>query len=87
MDANFRHIATTHHETNLPTEGCELDLSPKSPTSPANAVVKPKKKPCCVCKMSKKLRDNCIRNNNEEVCFSFIEAHKYCLRMKGFKVD
>eukprot|EP00347_Sterkiella_histriomuscorum_P001514 403371739 len=54
----------------------------QQPSSP-----RPKKKPCCVCKMSKKLRDSCIRNNNEEICLDFITAHKICLRAKGFRVD
>lgn len=31
-----------------------------------------RKKPCCACKSTKKLRDMCIRNNNEEVCFDFV---------------
>lgn len=37
---------------------------------------RPKKKPCCVCKMTKKIRDNCIRNNDEDICFAFVRAHK-----------
>lgn len=37
---------------------------------------KPRKKPCCVCKMTKKLRDNCIRNNDETICIDFVMAHK-----------
>lgn len=49
---------------------------------------KSKKKPCCVCKMTKKYRDNCIMNNDDEqICFSFVEAHKTCLRGKGFRVN
>ena len=51
------------------------------------AQVKPRKKPCCVCKMTKRLRDNCIRNVEEETdCMDFIEAHKVCLRTRGFRV-
>lgn len=46
-----------------------------------------KKKPCCVCKMTKKFRDSCIRNNEEEVCFDFVQAHKMCLKAKGFRID
>lgn len=38
--------------------------------------------------MTKKYRDNCIMNNDDEqICFSFVEAHKACLRGKGFRVD
>mmetsp|Transcript_34663 Transcript_34663/g.45591 ORF Transcript_34663/g.45591 Transcript_34663/m.45591 type:complete len:85 (+) Transcript_34663:40-294(+) len=47
---------------------------------------KSKNKPCCVCKMTKNLRDQCIRNVDEpEQCVDFIEAHKVCLRAKGFR--
>ena len=49
---------------------------------------KSKRKPCCVCKLTKKLRDGCIRlNDDEDVCVDFIEGHKRCLRAKGFRVD
>lgn len=49
---------------------------------------KSKRKPCCVCKMTKRLRDQCIRtNDDEDVCFEFVDAHKQCLRAKGFRVD
>lgn len=44
-------------------------------------------KPCCACPDTKKLRDNCILLNGEEKCKNFIDAHKECLRSKGFKVD
>ena len=46
-----------------------------------------KLKPCCACPETKKLRDQCIFNNSIEKCGDFIEAHKECLRSKGFKVD
>lgn len=42
--------------------------------------------PCCVCKETKKIRDQCIILNNEEYCKNEIEAHKQCLRNKGFKI-
>lgn len=44
-------------------------------------------KACCACKPTRTLRDECIRNFNEEKCVDFIEAHKECLREKGFKVE
>jgi len=47
---------------------------------------KKRKKPCCVCKMTKKYRDKCIMNNDEDKCVDFIEAHNVCLRAKGFRV-
>ena len=48
---------------------------------------KERKKPCCVCKMTKKLRDFCVRNvdDGEVQCIDFIEAHKTCLRSRGFR--
>lgn len=36
---------------------------------------KSKRKPCCACKMTKKFRDSCIRNNEEEACIDFVKAH------------
>jgi len=46
-----------------------------------------KLKPCCACKPTKKMRDDCLFKFNEEKCAEFIEAHKECLRAKGFKAD
>jgi cytochrome c oxidase assembly protein subunit 17 len=44
-------------------------------------------KPCCVCPITRKQRDECIlREGNEESCIQFIEAHKQCLRDLGFKI-
>ena len=37
--------------------------------------------------MTKKLRDNCIRNFDEDVCFDFVAAHKRCLVAKGFRIQ
>jgi len=52
----------------------------------ATKQVKPRKKPCCICKMTKNLRDFCIRNVEEETdCIDFIEAHKVCLRSRGYR--
>jgi cytochrome c oxidase assembly protein subunit 17 len=49
---------------------------------------KSKKKPCCVCKQTKRLRDRCIMNNDDEdICIDFMKAHKVCLRGKGFRVE
>ncbi|WIA20688.1 hypothetical protein OEZ86_004649 [Tetradesmus obliquus] len=49
---------------------------------------KPKKKICCACPDTKRLRDECIATNGEEnaYCQALIEAHKACLRMEGFNV-
>lgn len=70
--------------TQQPLEGsCDIYF----PTLQRMALGKSKRKPCCVCKMSKRLRDNCIRNNDEDVCIDFIKAHKLCLQAKGFRID
>ncbi|GJP32626.1 hypothetical protein CLOM_g17238 [Closterium sp. NIES-68] len=47
---------------------------------------KPKKKICCACPTTKKLRDECIVEHGEEACTKWIEAHKQCLRSEGFNV-
>ncbi|KAK1323159.1 hypothetical protein QJS10_CPA02g00840 [Acorus calamus] len=47
---------------------------------------KPKKKICCACPDTKKLRDECIVEHGEEACSKWIEAHLQCLRAEGFKV-
>ncbi|KAM3244595.1 hypothetical protein ACQJBY_056105 [Aegilops geniculata] len=47
---------------------------------------KPKKKICCACPDTKRLRDECIVEYGESACTKWIEAHKQCLRAEGFKV-
>ncbi|XP_074290441.1 uncharacterized protein LOC141617157 [Silene latifolia] len=47
---------------------------------------KPKKKICCACPDTKKLRDECIVEHGEDACSKLIEAHKQCLRAEGFNV-
>jgi cytochrome c oxidase assembly protein subunit 17 len=46
----------------------------------------PKKKICCACPDTKRLRDECIVEYGESACAKWIEAHKICLRAEGFKV-
>ncbi|KAK6934255.1 Cytochrome c oxidase copper chaperone [Dillenia turbinata] len=47
---------------------------------------KPKKKICCACPDTKKLRDECIVEHGETACAKWIEAHRKCLRAEGFNV-
>ncbi|XP_073312691.1 cytochrome c oxidase copper chaperone 2-like [Primulina huaijiensis] len=47
---------------------------------------KPKKKICCACPDTKKLRDECVVEHGESACEKWIEAHRKCLRAEGFKV-
>uniref|UniRef100_A0ACD5XLE7 Uncharacterized protein n=1 Tax=Avena sativa TaxID=4498 RepID=A0ACD5XLE7_AVESA len=48
--------------------------------------MKPKKKICCACPDTKKLRDECIVEHGEDACGKWIEAHRICLRAEGFNV-
>lgn len=47
----------------------------------------PKKKlgPCCVCKETKKLRDDCLFEKQESDCQEFIYKHNDCLKEHGFE--
>ncbi|KAL0301177.1 UNVERIFIED_CONTAM: Cytochrome c oxidase copper chaperone 1 [Sesamum radiatum] len=47
---------------------------------------KPRKKICCACPETKKLRDECIVEHGEAACGKWIEAHRKCLRAEGFNV-
>ncbi|XP_073221429.1 uncharacterized protein [Cicer arietinum] len=55
-------------------------------TATACKVSKAKKKICCACPETKKLRDECIVEHGEVACAKWIEAHKICLRAEGFNV-
>lgn len=65
-----------------------LQASPQNQGSAAAAIPesKPKKKICCACPDTKKLRDECIVEHGEEACAKWIEAHRQCLRAEGFNV-
>ncbi|KAH7331387.1 hypothetical protein KP509_20G030600 [Ceratopteris richardii] len=47
---------------------------------------KPKKRICCACPDTKRLRDECIAEHGPEHCGKWIEAHLQCLRSEGFNV-
>ncbi|KAL5131500.1 LINE-1 retrotransposable element ORF2 protein [Glycine soja] len=47
---------------------------------------KPKKKICCACPDTKRLRDECIVEHGESACTKWIEAHRLCLRAEGFNM-
>ncbi|CAN4102888.1 unnamed protein product [Withania somnifera] len=57
-------------------------------TAPATVAAdsKPKKKICCACPETKKVRDECIVEHGESACEKWIEAHRKCLRAEGFNV-
>ncbi|KAL9232431.1 hypothetical protein vseg_007545 [Gypsophila vaccaria] len=58
----------------------------ESVTNTSETNQKPKKKICCACPDTKKLRDECIVQHGEDACTKWIEAHKQCLRAEGFNV-
>ncbi|XP_057971329.1 cytochrome c oxidase copper chaperone 1-like [Malania oleifera] len=55
-------------------------------TFKASGDSKPKKKICCACPDTKKLRDECIVEHGEAACTKWIDAHRKCLRAEGFNV-
>ncbi|CAI0437592.1 unnamed protein product [Linum tenue] len=55
------------------------------PTKPVQES-KPKKKICCACPETKRLRDDCMVEYGESACAKWIEAHRLCLRAEGFNV-
>ncbi|KAK7405252.1 hypothetical protein VNO78_06451 [Psophocarpus tetragonolobus] len=57
-----------------------------SVTVATGAESKPKKKICCACPDTKRLRDECIVEHGEAACAKWIEAHRLCLRAEGFNV-
>lgn len=70
-----------------PTTSLQLQKDQGATTAIASgADSKPKKKICCACPDTKKLRDECIVEHGESACEKWIEAHKKCLRAEGFKV-
>ncbi|CDO64687.1 cytochrome c oxidase copper chaperone, putative [Plasmodium reichenowi] len=59
---------------------------PINNTNEANKGEVKKKKICCVCLETKKLRDECIVKLGEEQCKKFIDDHNKCLRSEGFDI-
>ncbi|XP_042498935.1 cytochrome c oxidase copper chaperone 2-like [Macadamia integrifolia] len=57
-----------------------------SSTVKSGSESKPRKKICCACPETKKLRDECIVEHGEEACTKWINAHLECLRAEGFSV-
>jgi len=60
----------------------------KEGSAPAPPAIgsKPKKKICCACPDTKRLRDDCLVEHGESACTKWIEAHKRCLHAEGFNV-
>jgi cytochrome c oxidase assembly protein subunit 17 len=80
----FPFISEMGNSTSVKIEASD---SAEQPVAPAPAQeTKPKKKICCACPDTKKLRDDCIVQHGEDVCGKYIEAHLQCLRAEGFNV-
>lgn len=62
----------------------QRDQSPGAVASGLDS--KPRKKICCACPETKKLRDECVVEHGEAACQKWIEAHRKCLRAEGFNV-
>ena len=45
-----------------------------------------KEKPCCACKETRTIRDQCVLFKGEEHCQEEILKHLNCLRSKGFEI-
>ncbi|PIN18338.1 Cytochrome c oxidase assembly protein/Cu2+ chaperone COX17 [Handroanthus impetiginosus] len=76
----------------LPIQSSSSVISVQSQKDKGSTIVasgpdlKPKKRICCACPDTKKLRDECIVEHGESACEKWIEAHRKCLRAEGFNV-
>ncbi|CAG8544446.1 2443_t:CDS:2 [Acaulospora morrowiae] len=76
-DEKMSSTTATNNKTEL------VQLSTNYPASTEQTKVKP----CCACPDTKKARDECIfQYNDEEKCKNLIEAHKACMRSFGFNI-
>ncbi|TNV80932.1 hypothetical protein FGO68_gene4964 [Halteria grandinella] len=41
---------------------------------------------CCACRPIRVMRDNCLKNNEEFACISFVDAFKQCIDTKRAEV-
>ncbi|CAL5200112.1 unnamed protein product [Lathyrus oleraceus] len=72
--SSLNQATATATTTAAAATACEVSNAPK------------KKKICCACPDTKRLRDECIVENGEDACAKWIEAHRLCLRSEGFNV-
>jgi len=62
--------------------------TPGAATAPPPVTNAQGKRICCVCKDTKKVRDECMfQMGSEDKCSEAIEQHKACLRSEGFDVQ
>ncbi|OMO55629.1 Cytochrome c oxidase copper chaperone [Corchorus capsularis] len=93
MGAGLATASYPQNQASATTTTSSPESKPGSQQNQASAITttsgpesKPKKKICCACPETKKLRDECIVENGEEACSKWIEAHRKCLRAEGFDV-
>lgn len=83
-------LPVDNNSSTLALPGMQQDqrslVSKPGPDAKPAQQTKPKKKICCACPDTKKLRDECIVEHGEEACAKWIEAHRMCLRTEGFNV-
>ncbi|XP_059662644.1 cytochrome c oxidase copper chaperone 2-like [Cornus florida] len=75
--------------TQNPSSAITLSVSQKNEgltMTASGSNSKPKKKICCACPDTKKLRDECVVEHGEAACSKWIDAHLKCLRSEGFNV-
>jgi len=42
---------------------------------------------CCACRPIRVMRDNCLKNNEEDTCKTFVDAFKECVSVKRAEVE
>jgi len=71
-----------NQQHNTPTE-TSLTTNETAQTMPRPT---PKKKICCACPETKRVRDECVIRDGIERCSTLIDQHLECLRSEGFDV-
>ncbi|XP_006878611.2 cytochrome c oxidase copper chaperone isoform X1 [Amborella trichopoda] len=81
-------MAVTNSDPRKITEKQPLMTQTLSSVEPKPKAEEPskRKKICCACPDTKRLRDECIVEHGEAACSKWIEAHLQCLRAEGFNV-
>jgi hypothetical protein len=42
---------------------------------------------CCACRPIRVMRDNCLKNNTEDSCGSFVDGFKQCVAAKKAEIE
>lgn len=70
------------------TNNTQTEASLKNDNSNKTEETPKKKHPCCVCKDTRRIRDECVATHGMDFpkCLKLIEEHKQCMRDEGFNV-